>query len=384
MWSAARAMWTEPAVTGPAGSIHRHDRVLAAVLLVAAAVEAFGRTDPGWRTGAVVGLGLVLAVAVLMRRARSLAAVCLGFGAFLAVDVAAVLSDTVPVVLYSGVVVLALVYSLWRWASGRDVVLGTGVIVVEFVVSTITDFSGADDALGGMGLLLFAAALGAAVRYRVMAREQFVEQVRLQERGHLARDLHDVVAHHVSAIAIQAQAGLVLARGSPDGATVESLEIIEHEAVRALGEMRTMIGVLRGHDHEPAYPPGSRVVDIERLAVTGSDSLQVDVELAGDLTDLASGVELALYRVAQEALTNARRHARLATCVEICVVGSTTHVQLTVSDDGARTTTSGSPGYGLVGMAERVSLLGGTLTAGPGSEHGWVVRAALPRAGQGT
>jgi signal transduction histidine kinase len=191
--------------------------------------------------------------------------------------------------------------------------------------------------------------------------------------------LHDTVAHHLSAIAIQAQAGLVLARSSsPDGAT-EALEIIDREAARTLAEMRAMVGALRDRGNEASLAPRRHLEDIERLATTGTDSLRVDIDLRGDLTDLPPALEAALYRVAQESVTNARRHAQLATRVEVTVTGNAKEVQLTVSDDGARTTAANAPGYGLVGMTERVSLLGGTLQAGPGPERGWRVRAVLPR-----
>lgn len=276
-------------------TVSRHDWVLAAVVLVAVAVEVFGRPAAGWWTAALMSLGLVLAGAVLVRRAHPLAAVSLAIGAFLVVDMAALILGAKTVVLYSGMVVLALVYSLCRWAAGRDVVLGMGiVVVVEFIVSTVTDSSGPGDALGGAGVLLFAAALGAAIRYRAMLRDELIAKVKLQEREHLARELHDVVAHHVSAIATQAQVGMILARSCPSSGALESLHTIEHEAVRAMAEMRTMVAALRGRDHEPSYSPGSSVADIERLAVTGSDSPQVDVEFSGDLSDLTSGVQMAL------------------------------------------------------------------------------------------
>ena len=99
----------------------------------------------------------------------------------------------------------------------------------------------------------------------------------------------------------------------------------------------------------------------------------------GDLAELAPSLEAALYRVAQESITNARRHAHGATQVAVTVTGNAADVQLTVSDDGATATTSDPPGYGLVGMSEQVTLLGGTLTAGPGPDRGWLVRVVLPR-----
>jgi signal transduction histidine kinase len=143
--------------------------------------------------------------------------------------------------------------------------------------------------------------------------------------------------------------------------------------------MRAMVGALRDSRSEPALVPRRHLADLAGLATTGSDALRVDIELRGDLADLSPALEAALYRVAQESVTNARRHAQLATRVEVTVTGSPTDVQLTVSDDGARTTGPDGSGYGLVGMTERVTLLGGTLQAGPGPERGWRVCAVLPR-----
>jgi signal transduction histidine kinase len=304
--------------------------------------------------------------------------VALAFGAFAVVDLAAILLDAEPVTLYVGVVVVpALLYPLARWGSGRDVVLGTAVAAVGFAVTVTTTPTAPGDVVGGAGLLLSAAALGLALRFRALERLRLVEQAKLQEREQLARELHDTVAHHVSAIAVQAQAGLVLARSATPGGATEALELIDQEAARTLAEMRAIVGALR---HERSSPPGGRLADIAGLAATGADSLRVDVALRGELTDLPPAVEAALYRVAQESVTNARRHAQLATRVEVTVSGGATDVQLTVRDDGAGgPPPSDVPGYGLVGMAERVSLLGGTLDAGPGPDRGWQVRAVLPR-----
>ena len=377
VWRTARSVWAEPAVTHPPTRARR-DQVIASIVLLTVAFEAVTRPDLGWRPAAI-GLGCVLAVATLVRRTHCLAAVVLAFGAFVVVDVAAVVLKAEPLVLYSGAVVLVLVYSLLRWGAGREVILGFCMVTLGFTVSVISEFSGPGDALGGAAVLLFAAALGVAIRYRAMAREQLAEQAKLHEREQLARELHDTIAHHVSAIAIQAQAGLVLARSLAPGGATEALEVIDREAARALAEMRAMVGALRDRRTPPSPASRGRLADIERLAAVGTDSLRVDVELRGDLTDLTPTLEAALYRVAQESVTNAQRHAQLATRVEVTVAGNTTELQLTATDDGARTTSPNPPGYGLVGMTERVTLLGGTLTAGPGPDRGWRVRAVLPR-----
>lgn len=327
-------------------------------------------------------LGCLLGVAVPVRRAHPLVAVAITFGAFAVVDVAAVVLDAEPVRLYTGAVVLLLVHSLVRWGAGRDVVLGSGIVALEFTVSVATDASGPGDALGGAGVLLPAAALGGVLRYRALARSRLVEQVKLQEREQLARELHDTVAHHLSAIAIQAQAGLVLAGSASPRGAVEALEVIDREAASTLAEMRAMVGLLRNRPDLPPVAPRGRLADIAELAAAGTGGLRIDVELRGDLTGLPPAVQAAVYRVAQESVTNARRHARLASRVAVTVVGNASGVQLTVRDDGARTTVPDPPGYGLVGMTERVTLLGGTLDAGP-ADQGWCVRAVLLRGRSG-
>ncbi|HEX8509791.1 MAG TPA: ATP-binding protein, partial [Propionibacteriaceae bacterium] len=130
---------------------------------------------------------------------------------------------------------------------------------------------------------------------------------------------------------------------------------------------------------ETPVTPGHRLVDLERLAATGTNALRVEVEQRGDLTELPQALEAALYRVAQESVTNAQRHAQSATRVAVTVTGNGTEVQLTVVDDGSRATSPDPPGYGLIGMTERITLLGGTLQAGPAPDRGWCIRAVLPR-----
>lgn len=383
VWNTAISLWAEPAVKNapPRG---RRDWALAAIVAAAVAIEGFLRTAPVWWPAAL-GLGLALAVGVLFRRTRPLIAVAFAFGMFAALDVATFVARAEPLAIYSGAAVLAPGYSLFRWGAGRDVAIGLGVMAVAFTASVITDFTGASDTIGGVAVLLCTAALGVAVRYRAAARGQLVERARFQEREQLARELHDTVAHHVSAIAIQAQAGLVLAQSSSLSGATEALEVIDREAGKALAEMRTMVGALRDRDKQTSLAPQRGIADIAELAANGGGPLRVNVDLRGDLAKLPPAVEAALYRVAQESLTNAHRHARQASRVEIRLTGHETDVELTVSDDGARpAAASNSPGYGLTGMTERVALLGGMLTAGPGPGSGWRVRAVLPRRGSAT
>ena len=180
----------------------------------------------------------------------------------------------------------------------------------------------------------------------------------------------------MSAIAVQAQAGGVVAGTRPDKA-VEVLAAIESEASRTLAEMRSMVRVLR-EDDPVEYAPRLGVADLPALA-DADGAPAVEVSLAGSLDRLPRPVDAAVYRLAQEALTNAVRHARSATRVAIDVRQQGETVRLRVTDDGR--TDPGptpAPGFGLLGMAERAQLLGGTFAAGPAPDGGWVVEAELP------
>lgn len=206
-----------------------------------------------------------------------------------------------------------------------------------------------------------------------------MEQVKSEERVLLARELHDTVAHHVSAIAVQAQAGRALAATSPSS-PLEALEVIEVEASRTLAEMRAMVRVLR--NEAPAdYAPQPGVADLERLSGASPTGPRVEVTVSGDLAALPRAIDAAVFRIAQEAVTNALRHARNATLVDVRVAGDQSTVSLAVRDDGD--TGPGDPdpdaGFGLTGMVERALLLGGTCRAGPCPAGGWAVVATLPR-----
>jgi signal transduction histidine kinase len=283
--------------------------------------------------------------------------------------------------------VLLFPYALLRWGSGRDAVIGMGLILGLQVVTETAAGNFGDLSLD-MAFFLLSAALGAAVRYRTGARLRERDQVRLREREQLARELHDTVAHHVSAIAVRAQAGRTLAATQPTAA-VDALEVIEEAASRTLTELRAIVGALRDGD-DADLAPQRGVHDIARLATpaggprvdveptTAADEPRIQVELAGDLEGLQPMVDAAVYRIAQESITNAVRHARHATRIDVRVTGERDCVRLTVLDDG-EPGAAAPPGYGLAGMTERAALLGGTLEAGPSSGRGWLVTATLPR-----
>lgn len=383
MWQSLGWLRLEPDVENPPVRVWR-DWLLLAAAAGTVLLEAFVRDGMAWRPVAIL-FGGTLALTMLWRRTRPLAMVGVGFGGFLLVDLVSVFTGAEPFNLYAGAFVVVLMYALFRWGTTGQVAIGLLIVLLEWLVSTISDFSGAAEAIGGLAVLLFAAVLGVSIRNLSLVRAHQYDRVRFHEREVLARELHDTIAHHVSAIAIQAQAGQVLAKSpDPRGAT-EALKVIEAEASRALTEMRDIVGSLRRRNGTPQVLAQYGVADIERLAITaGAHSPRVDVEHSGDLTNLRPAVQASLYRIAQESITNAKRHARHATRIHVVVAVDAETVQMTVSDDGERIApTLGPSGYGLIGMAERIALLRGTLEAGPQTHRGWVVQARIPRQGDG-
>ncbi len=384
--NAARSLWAEPRVPDAPGPVWR-DWVLVSALVPVVLLEGVFREDLVWRVPSVV-VALALLPTLLWRRTHPLQSVAAAFGLVTVVEVASIVLADEWRGLDSTVFVMLLVYALFRWGSGRDAVIG--LVIVSIPVLLIAFEAQTSDAaevpLGevaqGAVFVLLVAAVGASVRYADTARRRGMDQMKLLEREQLARELHDTVAHHVSAIAIRAQAGRVVASTDP-GAAVEALVIIEREASRTLAEMRSMVGALR-QGEEPDLTPQRGVSQVEDLVTGPGERPRVDVELSGDLDGLRPSVDAAIFRLAQESITNAVRHARHATRVQVAVRGEPDCVRMTVHDDGdpgpfdPRTAT----GFGLVGMAERAKLLGGTLEAGPDRNRGWTVTAVLPRGGR--
>jgi signal transduction histidine kinase len=200
----------------------------------------------------------------------------------------------------------------------------------------------------------------------------------VDERRRIARDLHDVVAHSVSVMTVQAGAARLLLAEQPERAR-EPLLAVEETGRQALGELRRLLGILRREQADTALAPQPSLARLQELLDEArAAGLPVQLSLQGQTRPLPAGVDLAAYRIVQEALTNARKHAGPANA-HVLVRYADEALELEVTDDG-HTPANGdsSDGHGLVGMRERAALYGGTLHAGPRAQGGYTVHALLP------
>ncbi|CAN5632630.1 histidine kinase [soil metagenome] len=209
-------------------------------------------------------------------------------------------------------------------------------------------------------------------------RELMVARRVAEERTRIARELHDVIAHSVSVMVIQAGGARLNIERDPTAA-VRLLANVEDTGRAAMQELRQVLGVLRDAGEDRTVSPLPRLVDLGTFVETVAD-IDVALTTTGSLDDLPTGTELSAYRVVQEALTNVRRHAGPIVRVSVEVARHADRLDVSIDDDGrgASATVSTPPGYGLVGMRERVTAVGGTLDTGPRRDGGWSVRAHFP------
>jgi signal transduction histidine kinase len=271
----------------------------------------------------------------------------------------------------AGLVALQLVSVIVNQNDPRNPPIGDYLwSAITFSVAWILGF-----ALGGR-----LRATDTAKRLATQAEAEREEQARLavaEERARIARELHDVVGHSVSVMTVQASAVRRLLEPDQDKER-EALLVVEQTGREALAEMRRMVGVLRRPDEAPALAPQPSLERIEQLvAHTRETGLPVDLRIEGTPMELPAGIDTTAYRIIQEALTNAVKHAR-AEKAEVVVRYANGTVELTVSDDGRGDGDGGGSGHGLVGMRERVSVYGGELEAGPQAGGGFRLRATLP------
>jgi signal transduction histidine kinase len=208
-------------------------------------------------------------------------------------------------------------------------------------------------------------------------REERARLAVADERARIARELHDVVGHSVSVMTVQASA-VRRTLDADQGQEREALLVVEQTGREALAEMRRVVGVLRRPEEAPALAPQPSLEHLDRLVESAREAgLPVELHVEGEPVQLAAGLDLTAYRLVQEGLTNALKHAR-AQQAEVVVRYAGGHVEVTVSDDGPGGGDGDKGGHGLVGMRERISVYGGELEAGPRPEGGYRLSARLP------
>ena len=219
-------------------------------------------------------------------------------------------------------------------------------------------------------------------------REQRAQLATAVERARVSREMHDIVGHNLAVITGLADGAAGLAAHQPTNTadTTRAFELIADTSRQALSELRRTLGVMRDQDldqdsDQPRFSPQPGLADVPRLIerVQGAGP-RVTYTTNGDLTDLAPGLQLTVYRVIQEALTNILKHAKAATHVTVTVSRQPHTAAVTVRDDAPPRAAQDQrgEGHGLLGLRERAGLAGGTMTAGPGPERGWSVSVLLP------
>ncbi|GAB3419167.1 sensor histidine kinase [Flindersiella endophytica] len=267
------------------------------------------------------------------------------------------------------------------WPAGAVAAGGLTVVAGSFA----TAWPPSSSAVPTLSALAWTAAIvgGLGLRLLAVRRRAATDRVRREERLVLARELHDVVAHHITGIVVQAQAAQLTARKqtSQPGQLDEALDAIARAGTDALAAMRQVVGLLR--DADDAVPSSSEPEQLSDLVERfRSNGREVSLRLPGDDTsDWPAEVTSTIYRVVQEALTNIAKHAPQAGVVVVSVARTGPGVTVEVTNDGTGTTAlHRASGYGLIGMRERLEVLGGTLRAGPlAGQAGWSVVATLPR-----
>jgi signal transduction histidine kinase len=212
-------------------------------------------------------------------------------------------------------------------------------------------------------------------------REERARTAVAEERARIARELHDVVGHSVSVMTVQASGVRRLLRPDQERER-EALLVVEQTGREALAEMRRLVGVLRRPEEAPALAPQPSLQHLDKLVEQVRESgLMVNLKVEGEPATLPASVDLAAYRLVQEGLTNTLKHAQ-ANRAEVLVRYGNGEVELVVTDDGNGIGGGEGSGHGLVGLRERVAVVGGQLDAGPRAGGGYEVRARLPMNGE--
>jgi signal transduction histidine kinase len=372
-------------------------RALQALVLtfaVASVVEALAaqHIDNHWLV-AVLALGWTLPFALRARYPFWAPVVVCAFVCAFALTASdrSITSLTMPfVAALAAAVSLGLVGDRRLSIAGWAAVIGTAAVVDSQSGSRYSDF------FWTTLILTLAWFFGSALRTRTeqarelservvaaeRARAVAAERATAAERARIARELHDVVAHSVSVMVVQASGVRRLLKDEQHRER-EALLSVEQIGRQALTEMRRMLGVMRsGEDPPAALAPQPGLQHLDRLIAQVEEAgLAVTLRVEGHRPALSPGVDLSAYRIVQEGLTNALKHAKGAQA-EVVVRYIDSSVQLEIADDGPGAVNGETGGHGLVGMRERVALYGGTIEAGPRDGGGFVLRAKLPVEGR--
>jgi signal transduction histidine kinase len=363
----------------------RGDELLAAALTTLALVQVALLDEPVGERLATAAVWLALGVAAALRVRAPL--VFLSLFVVVAAVAAVASQPNYPDSLGAvglGFLLLA-VYSAAAHTSGRRALLAGGLTVVLFVTDTLADAEG----IYAEGVVFYAFLVGApwilgrAIRRRRLSEERLeLETARAaaaiaEERARIARELHDVVAHSISVMVLQARGGRRVLESEPSDAR-DAFVVIERTGQLALDEMRRLLGMLRRSDEEIALAPQPSLKQLGRLVEqVRAAGLPVHVTVEGEARELPPGVDLSAYRIVQEALTNSLKHAGPARARVMLRYGAD-DLELEIADDGHGTGDGSGAGYGLIGMRERVSVYGGELEAGRQPEGGYALRVRLP------
>ena len=295
-----------------------------------------------------------------------------------------------PLEAFLAIIVVA--YTLGAYRSGRSFWIAIALMIAGIASDPLTGGTPEND-LAAWIFITAAFAIGVGVRRQrdlaaslrdAVGRLEIEREERARlavelERSRIARELHDVVAHAISVMVVQAAAERrVLGAGAGAGATAEVLKTIERIGREALGETRAILGILRQDGASAPLAPQPGLGDLPALVdQLRSTGLRVDVETSGEAEALPPGLDLTAYRIVQEALTNVLKHAPGARANVRMVFGND-HLELTVNDDGATPAPMTAGGHGLIGIRERVTMHGGRFSAGPSGNRGFEVTALLP------
>lgn len=284
-------------------------------------------------------------------------------------------------------------YSAGRYATtDRWSYLGVGATLAVAAANTFVDGESVANIVFALVFVFLVWYLGRYFRVRgaylrllqeratQLEREQDSEARRAvaEERTRIARELHDVVAHRVSLMTVQAGAAKTIAADNPDGA-LKAMEAVEHAGRQALDELRHLMGVLRPESEADALGPQPGVADVPRLVEQLKDAgLNVSLTMDGAQNDLPARIGLSTYRIVQESLTNVLKHAGPSARTEVRVSVNDREIAIEVLDNGRGATILPGSGHGIAGMRERAQLLGGSLDARPRPGGGFQVVARLP------